>query len=58
MSASEERGTTGEKCQTTGVYYCVRHTTQEIAIAKGDTFPPCREGGGNHGTTWILRRKS
>ena len=57
MSASEERGTTGEKCQTSGVYYCVRHTQNEIPLSKGETFPPCSLDAG-HSTTWILRRKA
>ena len=55
MSASEERGTTGEKCQKSGVYYCVRHPSNEIPLSKGETFPPCSRDAG-HGTTWILRR--
>ncbi len=57
MSASAERGTTGEKCQTSGVYYCVRHPQNEIPLSKGETFPPCRNDNG-HATTWILRRKA
>jgi hypothetical protein len=55
MSASEERGTTGETCKTSGVYYCVRHPKNEIPLSKGEKFPPCSLDGG-HGTTWILRR--
>ena len=54
MSASEERGTTGETCQKTGTYYCVRHHERTIHISKGETFPPCNEG--SHATTWILKK--
>jgi phage terminase large subunit-like protein len=57
MSASEERGATGEKCQTSGVYYCVRHPQNEIPLSKGETFPPCKNDGG-HATIWILRRRA
>ncbi|MCC6816176.1 MAG: hypothetical protein IT267_07175 [Saprospiraceae bacterium] len=48
---------TGEKCKQTGIYYCQSHKSNEIAIAKGDTFPPCQTGGA-HGTTWILKTPS
>lgn len=57
MSASENRGTTGEKCQTSGVYYCVRHPNNTIPLSKGETFPPCSLDQG-HGTTWILKQKA
>lgn len=57
MSATEERGTTGETCQKSGVYYCVRHPKNEIPLSKGEKFPPCSLEGG-HGTTWILRRSA
>ena len=50
-------GTTGQKCQTSGVYYCSKHPTNEIPLSKGETFPPCSWGGG-HNATWILRRKA
>jgi len=57
MSASDERGTTGETCKTNGVYYCVRHPQNEIPLSKGVKFPPCSLDGG-HSITWILRRKA
>jgi hypothetical protein len=57
MSANEERGTTGQVCQISGVYYCVRHSENEIPLSKGERFPPCGLDGG-HATTWILRRKA
>lgn len=57
MSAAAERGITGEKCQTSGVYYCVRHTENTIPLSNGETFPPCSTSGG-HGTTWILKSKA
>lgn len=57
MSASEERGTTGQKCQVSGVYYCVRHPENTIPLSKGETFPPCSKDGG-HATTWILKQRA
>lgn len=48
---------TGNKCTQTGVYKCQTHPSNEIAIAKGDTFPPCKSGG-THGTTWVLKTKA
>ena len=47
-------GKTGEKCELSGIYYCHIHTSYEITISKGETFPPCN-GGGDHGTTWKLK---
>ncbi len=35
---------TGEKCQTSGIYSgdCIpKSHKQEIALSKGETFPPC-----------------
>jgi len=38
-------GSTGHKCEQSGIYQSTcRHKTQ-IALSKGDTFPPCRECG-------------
>jgi len=51
------RGKTGETCQQSGVYYCSVHTSNEIPLSKGETFPPCSWDDG-HGATWILRRKA
>jgi len=50
---------TGYICQQTGVYKCKEHPNVEIALSKGEKFPPCtRPGGAAHGTTWILVRKA
>lgn len=57
MSAADERGSTGETCKISGVYYCVRHPNNEIPLAVGNKFPPCSLDNG-HGTTWILRRRA
>lgn len=48
-------GSTGQKCQQSGVYRCSTHSTSEIPLSKGETFPPCPLGG-RHGTTWVLVR--
>lgn len=48
---------TGETCQESGVYRCGTHSGQTIPLAKGNTFPPCSEGGG-HATTWVLVRRA
>lgn len=56
--ATERSGNTGEKCLQSGVYRCQTHSKSEIPLAKGDTFPPCREVGNPHGTTWLLVRKA
>jgi hypothetical protein len=50
-------GRTGEKCQDSGVYRCTTHSTNEIPLAKGNTFPPCSRGEG-HATTWTLVRRA
>lgn len=49
-------GRTGEKCVQGGIYKCSTHPSNEIPIAKGDTFPPCNTSSGSHGATWILVR--
>jgi len=41
---------TGEKCQQSGIYRPSCGCMQ-IALSKGDTFPPCRTHGS---VTWIL----
>lgn len=46
-------GTTGQKCQLSGVYKCSKHPSNTIPLSKGETFPPCSCGGG-HSATWIL----
>jgi hypothetical protein len=41
----------GQKCGQSGIYQTTCTDNIQIALSKGDTFPPCR----NHGTvTWIL----
>ncbi len=37
--------TTGETCQTSGVYRVINHIQhpKEITMVKGKTFPPCAE---------------
>jgi hypothetical protein len=44
---------TGEKCGQSGIYKSQCHG-QEVALSRGDTFPPCQEC--RHATTWILVR--
>lgn len=51
-------GKTGEKCQQSGVYRCNMHSSYEIPLSKGETFPPCNSGGGSHAATWVLVRKA
>jgi len=50
-------GTTGQKCQLSGIYKCRTHPTNTIPLAKGNIFPPCSRNGG-HGTTWVLVQKA
>lgn len=42
---------TSDKCQQSGIYQSGCTDRLQIALSKGDTFPPCR----NHGAvTWTL----
>jgi hypothetical protein len=42
---------TSEKCQQSGIYQSNCSDRLQIALSKGDTFPPCR----NHGSvSWTL----
>ncbi|HLF44434.1 MAG TPA: YjzC family protein [Acidimicrobiia bacterium] len=42
---------TGQKCQQSGIYQSGCTDKTQIALSKGDTFPPCR----NHGSVnWAL----
>jgi hypothetical protein len=44
---------TGEKCQQSGIYQSTCSDNLQIALSKGDTFPPCR----NHGNvSWVLKQ--
>lgn len=45
-------GTTGHKCQQSGIYESVDRCSKQIALSKGDTFPPC--GGCHNAVTWLL----
>lgn len=36
---------TGQKCDVSGIYQSTCTDKTQIALSKGDTFPPCR----NHG---------
>jgi hypothetical protein len=52
-------GKTGEKCIQSGVYRCSIHSSQEIPLSAGETFPPCKGGNGaGHAATWNLVRKA
>jgi hypothetical protein len=44
-------GTTGHKCQQSGIWGSDCSDRLQIALSKGDTFPPCGRHGG---VAWIL----
>lgn len=44
-------GSTGSKCQQSGIYQSNCSDRLQIALSKGDTFPPCRSHGG---VSWRL----
>jgi len=44
---------TGQKCEQSGIYKSSCHGV-EIALSKGDTFPPCQEC--RRAANWILVR--
>ena len=46
-------GRTGKKCQKSGIYRCSIHPSNTIPLSYGETFPPCKLGGG-HGATWLF----
>jgi len=50
-------GSTGEKCEVSGVYKCSTHPSNTIPLAKGNKFPPCSLGSG-HKANWILVRRA
>jgi hypothetical protein len=54
MNALKIKGTTGEICQVSGVYYCQHNGHSEIKVTQGEPFPPCLAG--EHETEWVLRR--
>lgn len=45
---------TGYKCSQSGIYRSACVHRVEIALSKGDTFPPCQRG--RHAVTWTLVR--
>ena len=45
---------TGTKCDQSGLYESVCSHKTQIALSKGDTFPPCQKG--DHGVNWSLIR--
>jgi hypothetical protein len=47
-------GSTGHKCPQSGIY-TPNCRCKQIALSKGDTFPPC----GSHGSvTWTLTQST
>lgn len=51
--ATSISGITTEKCQQSGIYKCVTHSSSDAPITKYETFPLCRKCYG-HRTTWVL----
>jgi cytidine deaminase len=47
-------GHTGQKCQQSGIYQATCFDRTQIALSKGDTFPPC--GQCRQAVTWHLIR--
>jgi hypothetical protein len=47
-------GYTGHKCEQSGIYRGNCSCRTEIALSKGDTYPPCRTC--SKGVTWTLVR--
>ena len=47
---------TGEKCQIAGIYKCSLHTSHQITMPKGHTFPPCDKSGPakDHAADWVV----
>jgi hypothetical protein len=45
-------GTTGHKCEQSGIYES-KCCAEQIALSKHETFPPCRKHGA---ATWTLIR--
>jgi hypothetical protein len=46
-------GSTGQKCQQSGIY-AARCCGEQIALSKNETFPPCRKWHG--AVQWVLIR--
>jgi hypothetical protein len=45
--------TTGQTCQQSGIYQSSCKCKTQIALSRGETFPPCRDCGA---VTWTLIR--
>ena len=47
---------TGETCQQSGIYNgtCSNHHVKQIALSKGDRFPPCHTSACQGSVTWAL----
>jgi len=50
-------GTTGDICQQPGTYSgtCQNHHVQEVAVGKGDAFPPCHSAGCLYPVNWTVK---
>lgn len=46
-------GQTAQKCTQSGIYQSTCSDKLQIALSKGDTFPPCRTHGS---VTWTLKQ--
>lgn len=46
---------TGQKCDQSGIYKCSIHSSNEIALSKDETFPPCSRNGGNSANWQLIR---
>jgi hypothetical protein len=47
----------GDKCQQSGIYSgtCSKGHAKEVALSKGDTFPPCGNGGCTGSMSYTLK---
>lgn len=47
---------TGEKCDTSGIYNanCNNNHIKQVALSKGDTFPPCNTSGCSGAVNYTL----
>lgn len=49
---------TGEVCRLSAVYRSRCHPGLEIELDEGALFPLCSAGGREHGTVWVLARRT
>lgn len=49
-------GYTSHKCEVSGIYQASCRDRTQIALSRGDTFPPC--GQCRQGVTWYLIQKT